>query len=301
VYEATSPGSTITNTLPTSTIAPTSSPAASIVPNSSIPPAASIIPSTPGPSPSVSGLPTSIDEIVSGGPGITEKEYTIVKGGGKFSVNYDMHLKPDAMFIYVNGSLVTSTGTYVAGKGTLTVPSSQIPDNAKIKIKVEGGSSGTDWEYKINYSNGIKSNAPPPAQSKVPGVSSIPASPSPSPSQVYIGGIKLADAPNAIFIISDIGGSYYGTYMECITFIQSLNSSNYNSHDDWVMPSKSDLMVISNHRDDVGIAGTLSSYYKYWTSETLDGEDYDAMNLYDKKWVTTSRLDKCMVRAIRYA
>ena len=299
VYEATAPGASTTNTAPPASIA--LSPAASVVPNSSVPPAASIIPASPGPSPSVSGLPTSIEESVSGGPGVTEKTYTIVKGGGNFSVNYDMLLKADSMIIYVNGDPVASTGTYVSGKGTLTVPGTSIPDNAKIKIKMEGGGDGTSWTYKINYSNGIKSNNPPPAQSKAPGASPIPASPTPSPSQVYIGGIKLADAPNASFVISDIGGSYYGTYMDCTTFIRTLNSSFYNSHDDWVIPSKSDLRVISDHRDDVDIAGTLSSYYKYWSNETLNGEEYDAMNLYDKKWETTSRFDKCMVRAIRYA
>jgi hypothetical protein len=247
------------------------------------------LPSTPTTTPvATPSLPTTIDENMTGGKGVTEKEYTVGKGGGDFVVDYDMYKAADAMYIYVNGKLSVHTSDPktgkdpVSGAGSLTVPKKDIPDNAVIKIKMSSDQNGTYWTYKIRYSNGIQSNA-----------SSTPPD--------DIGGTKLADAPNASFVISDIDGSFYGTYDECTTFIKKLNSDKFRTHNDWVIPKKSDLMVISNHRDDVSIAGTLTSYYKYWSCKSSSAGSFDAMNLYDQKWVSTLKTDKCMVRAIRYA
>ena len=247
----------------------------------------STLPTTPVATPvATPSLPTTIDENASGGEGTTNNYYDIPKGGADFIVNYDMYKAADAMYIYVNDKLVVQTkdkggNAEVAGQGTLTVPGSKIPDGAKICIKMVGTGKGTVWTYKVAYANGI---------------SKVPTTP-----PVDIGGTKFADAPNASFVISDIGGSFFGTYDECVAFIKKLNADKFKSHDDWVIPKKSDLEVISNHRDDSTIADTLTSYYKYWSNESSSAGSYDAMNLYDKKWVSTLKTDKCMVRAIRYA
>lgn len=102
---------------------------------------------------------TSVSEATNGGEGVIEKFYTIGTGGGEFEVNYNMNTVPDRMDIYVNNQLVVTTEKPVEGRGTFTIPADKLPDGAQIKIVMTGNKPDTVWDYDVNYSGGIATQA----------------------------------------------------------------------------------------------------------------------------------------------
>ena len=203
-----------------------------------IPPSPS--PSIPAPSPSSQvpvpseppNLPTSINANVSGGSGVTEKKYILYKGGGTLNVHYNMYNAPDQMEVFVNGALIgytkDSSGvkSLVSGSGTITLSGNQIPNYANITIKMTGSSGGTNWDYSMDYTNGIQEvNSFPASPAPAPSPSPSPSVPTPSPSMSTLAATSLYEQlPTLSGIVRNVGDSivlnirYFGKSNSSVTF-----------------------------------------------------------------------------------
>ena len=189
-------------------------------------------PPTPSPSPSTPlpseppNLPTNINNVASGGEGITINRYIIYRGGGTLNVHYNMYGAPDQMEIFVDGVLVEHTkdgsgaNVAVSGASTLTLSGNQVPNYANIEIKMTGP-SGTAWDYTMDYTYGIQQ------------VTSFPPKPSPAPSPLppastQSGGssssISAPKLPTLSGIVRNVGDSivlyvrYFGKPYSNLTF-----------------------------------------------------------------------------------
>ncbi|MEI7839508.1 MAG: flagellar hook-associated protein FlgL [Methylococcaceae bacterium] len=98
--------------------------------------------------------PTTFMDAAIGGTGVTEKNYTVGSAGGDFKISYNMDTVPDKMDVYVNDKLMASTNGVVSGSGALSIPSSEIPAGAKVKVVMSAGDS-TSWRFNVSYSGGI--------------------------------------------------------------------------------------------------------------------------------------------------
>jgi len=105
----------------------------------------------------MSTVSKTLDESASGGYGVTENYYKIIGDGGIFKLNYQMYGIPDKADIYVNSTLVASTGDFVSDTGTLTIPdTTPLKFGDLVKVVMTGNDEGTGWDYDVHYNAGTR-------------------------------------------------------------------------------------------------------------------------------------------------
>jgi hypothetical protein len=73
-------------------------------------------------------------------------------------MTYDMYGIADRADLYVNGSMVASTGGAVAGTGSLKIPDAlTVRAGDVVRVVITGLDSGTAWTYTVNYLGGVQS------------------------------------------------------------------------------------------------------------------------------------------------
>jgi len=102
-----------------------------------------------GSTPLFGGLTVSLGSA-SGDATESKREFQFPAAAGVLSVSYDMYNIPDAMNIYADGAILTTTAGKVQGASTLRIP---IRGQTKALIVVNPGSglAGTAWTYSVSF------------------------------------------------------------------------------------------------------------------------------------------------------
>lgn len=114
--------------------------------------------------PGVPKVTTVLKESANGGYGVTSKDYTLVAGGGTFTLNYQMYGIPDKAEIYVDSVLMTSTNGFVSYTGSLTILGSKLFKGSVVTVVMTGNNRGTAWDYNLSYSKGVLDPTDPASQ-----------------------------------------------------------------------------------------------------------------------------------------
>ncbi|MDP3876477.1 MAG: Calx-beta domain-containing protein [Methylobacter sp.] len=95
--------------------------------------------------------------------GKTTNSYVLANGDGVLTLAYDMKVIPDQAELFINGTLITSTGGVapaapvpVAGAGSLTIDSAlQLHAGDVVKVVITGTVTDTIWDYTLGYTRGF--------------------------------------------------------------------------------------------------------------------------------------------------
>jgi hypothetical protein len=102
----------------------------------------------------------------SGGEGVTTTVHNLGLASGTFVFTYDMLSIPDRADVYLgagtSGPLLYTTGAFVSGTNTVTIPFS---GSGLVTVVITGSTAGTAWDYTVSCPTGATAvpTQPPPA------------------------------------------------------------------------------------------------------------------------------------------